>query len=93
MTPLNNKEIALHLIAEDLKYHQMVAYSAAVEVNIEFFPDFATAVKNLLGQEDAGDDWEDRYVTALGKIDKVMWGDHEGVTAVAEEVLEALGGE
>ena len=92
MRTMNPKEIALHLIGEDLKYHQMVHQCGPVEVHIEFFPDFATAVKNLLGQGDASDDWEDRYVTALGKIDKVMWGDHEGVQAVAEEVLEALVG-
>ena len=90
---MNLKSIALHLIAEDLKYHQMVAQCAAVEVHIEFFPDFATAVKSLLGHEDADDEWEDRYVLALRKGEKLMWGDAEGVRAVAAEVLEALEGE
>ncbi len=90
---MNHKSIALHLIQEDLKYHQMVAYCGAVDVQIEFFPDFATAVKNLLGHEEQDDRWEDRYVLAMQKVEKVMWGDKEGIRAVAEEVLEALAGE
>ena len=87
---MDPKSIALHLIAEDLKYHQMVAYCAAVEVNIEFFPDFATAVKNLLGHDSQDDSWEDRYVLAMQKVEKVMWGDIDGIRTVAVEVLVAL---
>jgi len=87
---MDPKSIALHLIGEDLKYHQMVAQCAPVEIHIEFFPDFATAVKNLLGQADQDDSWEDRYVLALQKGERLMWGDTEGIRAVAEEVLAAL---
>ena len=88
-----DRKVALHLIAEDLKYHQMVAYYGAVEVHIEFFPDFATAVKDLLGQAGQDDSWEDRYVIAMRKAENVMWGDKEGVKAVAAEVLEMLNDE
>ena len=90
MSDLNAKSIALHLIGEDLKYHQMVAQCGPVEVHIEFFPDFASAVKHLLGHGDEDDSWEDRYVMALQKGEKLMWGDIEGVKAVALEVISEL---
>jgi hypothetical protein len=50
----------------------------------------ASVVKSLLGQEAAGSEWEDRYVTAIGKAEKFDWDDHSGVEAAATEVLEML---
>ncbi len=90
MNSLDTKSLALHLIKEDLKYHQMVAGCSRQNVHIEFFPDMASVIKALLGQETEGSEWEDRYVTAMGKVGQLTWGNPQVVTATAQEVLKTL---
>ncbi len=87
---MDTKSLALHLIKEDLKYHQMVAGCSGQNVHIEFFPDMASVIKSLLGQEAEGSEWEDSYVCAIGKAEKFNWGDPSGVEAAAAEVLGML---
>ena len=86
----NTKSLALHLIKEDLKYHQMVAGCSANNVHIEFFPDMASTVKALLNQESAGDEWEDQYVQAMGRAANITWGDQSKINTAAESLLKSL---
>ena len=45
---MQNEYLALHLIREDLKYHQLAMHLEKVDVHLEFFPDLATVVQELI---------------------------------------------
>lgn len=65
---MTNKEIALHLIQEDIKYHELVKHLAEVDVYIEFYPDIATAVQGLIApdlSEMEQQEWTDWYVRLM----------------------------
>lgn len=87
---MDTKTLALHLIKEDLKYHQMVAQCSGVEIHIEFFPDLASAVKTLLGQAAEGSDWEDKYVLGIGLASNTDFGDQIQIEKVASDLLKKL---
>lgn len=70
---MTKHQIALHLIAEDMKYHKLINNLAGMELHLEFYPDIATAVQaclapNLNEQEQQA--WNDRYVQLLGQYQK-----------------------
>lgn len=66
---MTSKQIALHLIKEDLKYHRLVHHLAQMDVHLEFYPDIARAVQALLFPDlvqEQEQQWTDRYVQLIG---------------------------
>ena len=90
---MKNKKLALHLIKEDMQFHKMVAVCNEVDVTIDFYPDLASAVKVLLGQEEQGDPWDDLYVQEMVKAVALGWKDHKAINIQANEVLAKLSAE
>lgn len=87
-----SKKLILHLIIQDLLYHHMVYGLQKHEVHIEFYPDFATAVLQLMGY--AADDQEDRLTDVYSQfMDKAALLDNKDelqMHAWAEECYLAL---
>ena len=85
--------MALHLIKQDLKYHQVVFHLAQVEVHFEFYPDLASVIQKLLvpglsmKQEEM---WNDKYVREISKARNISWADHGALEAQAQIILEML---
>ena len=90
---MEKDRIALHLIKEDLKYHQVVYHMAQVEVHFEFYPDLASVIQQLLApglsaeQEEA---WNNKYVREMSKARNISWADGPALEAQAQIVLEML---
>lgn len=64
-----------------------------VHVHIEFFPDMATAVQELLRPgltERQIEQWTNKYVKAMRKAQGISWNDNEKLDTTAEIVLEML---
>ena len=58
-------QIAIHLIKEDIKYHDLVYHLSEKEVHIEIYPDIPTAVQALIAPdltEMETQEWHDQYV-------------------------------
>lgn len=87
------ERIALHLIKEDLKYHQLVGHLVQVELHLEFYPDLAGAVQQLLqpGLDDQElERWTNKYTREMRQAQDITWNDHERIDTVAEIILEIL---
>lgn len=48
---MERKTIALQLIKEDLRYHQFAAYLKKADLHLEYFPDLAPIVIQLIRPE------------------------------------------
>ena len=84
------KSLALHLIKEDLRVHQMIDKCREVDILIEYRPDIASTVKTLLNQDLAGEEWDNNYVQQMIRANALDWEAHATIDALAREVLKAL---
>ncbi len=66
-----HKDLILHLITQDLLYHRMIYGVQKHEVHIEFYPDLATAVLQLMGYavDEQKDHLNDTYNQFMAKVD------------------------
>ena len=90
---VNPESIALYLIKEDLKYHQLVGHLVVVDVHLEFYPDLAGAVQELLqpGLDDQElEHWTNKYTREMRQARDIAWNDNERIDTVAEIILEIL---
>ena len=90
---MNPEQIALHLIKEDLIYHQVVHHLAKVEVHLEHYPDFAGAVEKLISQNqspEASQSWTDQYAQGMAKAREIDWNDLKQIDTTAKTILTAL---
>lgn len=86
------KDLAIHLIIQDLLYHRMIYGVQKHEVHIEFYPDLATAVLQLMGYsvDNQADSLTDTYNQFMGKVDGSELESDLQVRAWAEECYLAL---
>ncbi|GAB5526895.1 MAG: hypothetical protein Roseis2KO_47670 [Roseivirga sp.] len=87
-----HKDLILHLIIQDLLYHRMIYGIQKHEVHIEFYPDLATAVLQLMGYAiEAQEDYlSDIYNQFMAKVDVPELDSDLQVKAWAEECYLAL---
>ena len=85
------KDLVIHLIIQDLLYHRMIYGVQKHDVHIEFYPDLATAVLQLMGytEETAEDELTDTYNRFMGRVDGQEL-DEAGARNLAEECYLAL---
>lgn len=86
------KDLVIHLIIQDLLYHRMIYGVQKHEVHIEFYPDLASAVLQLMGHDMATqqDSLTDTYNQFMGKVDGAELDSDLQVRAWAEECYLAL---
>jgi hypothetical protein len=86
------KDLVIHLIIQDLLYHRMIYGVQKHEVHIEFYPDLASAVLQLMGHDMAAqeDSLTDTYNQFMGKVDGAELDSDLQVRAWAEECYLAL---
>jgi hypothetical protein len=89
---MDKKALALHLIKQDLKYHQMVAIQNSVGINLEFYPDLVKVIRALMDHKNPEtiDAWADVYVKGMAKVENVAWGDEAGLYIVALNIYKSL---
>ena len=90
---MNPLEIALHLIKEDLKYHQLVHQLSEVDLHLEHYPDIASAVAQLLVKDltdKAQQQWTDQYVLGMSKAREIAWKDDVQIEKEAGRILKTL---
>ena len=90
---MNPEQVALHLIKEDLIYHQVVHHLSEVELHMEHYPDIAGAVALLIGQNqspEALQNWTDEYTQGMAQARELDWGDKVQVEITAQKLLENL---
>uniref|UniRef100_UPI00404802ED hypothetical protein n=1 Tax=Roseivirga sp. TaxID=1964215 RepID=UPI00404802ED len=89
---MDKKALALHLIKQDLKYHQMVAIQNSVGINLDFYPDLVKVIRALMGHinPETTDAWADVYVKGMAKVENVAWGDEAGLYIVALNIYKSL---
>ena len=85
------KDLVIHLIIQDLLYHRMIYGVQKHDVHIEFYPDLASAVLQLMGytEETAEDELTDTYNRFMGRVDGQEL-DEAGARNLAEECYLAL---
>lgn len=89
---MDKKALALHLIKQDLKYHQFAAGLKAVGIDVEFYPDLVRVIRSLMDYDspDAPDAWVHVYVKGLDKASSVAWGDEVGLYLIANAMYQSL---
>ena len=90
---MNPHDIALHLIKEDLKYHQLIHQLGSVDLHLEHYPDMASAVAQLLVKDfsdQAQQQWTDQYVLGMSKAREIAWKNQEQVEEAATRILKNL---
>ena len=90
MKKKTKKELALHLIKEDLRYHLMVANCHNVDIHIHYYPDMASVVKTLLGQDRGGEEWDSTYVAQMAKANALNWEVTSDLDVMANLTLTSL---
>lgn len=87
-----HKDLIIHLITQDLLYHHMIYGVQKHEVHIEFYPDFATAVLQLMGYavEDQEDHLTDVYSQFMERASQLDTRNELQMKAWAEECYLAL---
>ena len=88
----STKALVLHLIVQDLLYHHMIYGLQKHEVHVEFYPDFATAVLQLMGYapDEQEDHLTDIYSQFMDKAAQLDSKDELQIRAWAEECYLAL---
>lgn len=87
------QEIALHLIKEDIKYHQMVHHLTAVDIHLEFYPDLATVIQTLVApnlNSHELQNWTDNYVSAMSEAKELTWDASKKISEASLEILCAI---
>lgn len=90
---MNKQDIALHLIKQDLKYHQLVNHLAKVDFHLEYHPDLATAVQQLLCpdiDQKKEEKWINKYVRAMSRAKQLDWTDKDKLETHSRIILEIL---
>ena len=85
------KDLVIHLIIQDLLYHRMIYGVQKHDVHIEFYPDLASVVLQLMGhaEENAEDELTDTYNRFMGRVDGKDL-NREQARSLAEECYLAL---
>ena len=84
-----NHQLAYHLIMQDLLYHRMIYGVQKHDVHIEFYPDLATVVLQLLGLDDGSDgELTDLYTGLMAKVEAL--GKEDELENLATSCLNAL---
>ena len=84
-----NHQLAHHLIMQDLLYHQMIYGVQKHDVHIEFYPDLATVVLQLLGLDEGSDnELTDLYTGLMAKVEAL--GKEDELENLATSCLNAL---
>ncbi len=90
---MKSQDLALHLIKEDIKYHQMVHHLTEVDIHLEFYPDLATVIQTLVAPNLTSEElqkWTDNYVSAMSQAKQLTWNAGRKINEASLEILSAV---